>query len=65
MEGKKGITLDDIVKIQVYMISNDGRVFVGTCENEMTKTIVASTTTFIELDSDKVASINIEDYIKK
>ena len=47
------------------MITDDGRVFVGTCDNDLTKTIVARTTKFIELDSDKVASINIEEYLKK
>ena len=61
----KGVTVDDIEQIQVIMRTKDGRTFYGFCKNEMAKSVIAGTTRFIELDSDKVLPVNLSEYIKK
>lgn len=61
----KGVTVNDIENVQVIMRTKDGRTFYGFCKDEMTRHVIVGTTRFIELDSDKVMTVNLGEYIKK
>lgn len=57
----KELKLSDIESANIYLLSKDGRVCVSTTSNEAIISLLISTQKFIELDSDKVAKVKIEE----
>lgn len=61
---ESGVTTNDIEKVQVYVITKDGRLFVGVADT-ITTTFIVSSTTFVELDTTHVTEMSIQDVIKR
>jgi hypothetical protein len=64
MKKKKQLTTDDIAFATVYLIAKDGRVFATNLTDKLSFLSIAINNTFTELDSDKVANLNISELIK-
>ena len=53
---ESGVTTNDIEKVQVYIITKDGRVFVGVADT-ITTAFIVSSTTFVEVDAEHIIDL--------
>lgn len=58
------MTSEDIKRVEIHLVANDGRIFYGVADNNIVTNMIYKFVKFIELDKDRFREADVKEFIK-